>query len=109
MGEIGVESVHRARVLIYQRHIRVGHQVVTSPSFWCARNRSDLSTSARAVRWEAAHRERSSAETLSARRRNRRRLSRAEEMEAMMNKLTKDSKRVEFFFECNQRQRRMAY
>mmetsp|Transcript_4990 Transcript_4990/g.8457 ORF Transcript_4990/g.8457 Transcript_4990/m.8457 type:complete len:198 (+) Transcript_4990:119-712(+) len=31
--EIGVESVHRARVLIYQRHIRVGHQVVTSPSF----------------------------------------------------------------------------
>mmetsp|Transcript_30985 Transcript_30985/g.50260 ORF Transcript_30985/g.50260 Transcript_30985/m.50260 type:complete len:197 (+) Transcript_30985:127-717(+) len=31
--EIGVESVHRARVLIYQRHIRVGSQVVTSPSF----------------------------------------------------------------------------
>merc|ERR1719150_1328755 len=31
--DIGVESVHRARVLIYQRHIRVGHQVVTSPSF----------------------------------------------------------------------------
>merc|ERR1712190_449783 len=31
--EIGVESVHGARVLIYQRHIRVGHQVVTSPSF----------------------------------------------------------------------------
>eukprot|EP00483_Globobulimina_turgida_P011987 UN12009 len=31
--EIGVETVHRARVLIYQRHIEVGHQVVTSPSF----------------------------------------------------------------------------
>jgi len=31
--DIGVESVHRARVLIYQRHIRVGHQVVTSPSY----------------------------------------------------------------------------
>merc|ERR1719150_3640069 len=31
--DIGVESVHRARVLIYQRHIRVGHQTVTSPSF----------------------------------------------------------------------------
>ena len=25
--------MHRARVLIYQRHIRVGKQVVTSPSF----------------------------------------------------------------------------
>lgn len=33
MKDIGVESVHRARVLIYQRHIRVGHQVVASPSF----------------------------------------------------------------------------
>lgn len=30
---LSVESVHRARVLIYQRHIRVGRQVVTSPSF----------------------------------------------------------------------------
>jgi len=26
-------TVHRARVLLYQRHIRVGNQVVTSPSF----------------------------------------------------------------------------
>ena len=25
--------MHRARVLIYQRHIRVGKQIVTSPSF----------------------------------------------------------------------------
>lgn len=27
------KSIHQARVLIYQRHIRVGKQVVTSPSF----------------------------------------------------------------------------
>ena len=26
-------SIHHARVLIYQRHIRVGKQIVTSPSF----------------------------------------------------------------------------
>ncbi len=33
MKDIGVESVHRARVLIYQRHIRVGQQVVASPGY----------------------------------------------------------------------------
>merc|ERR1712129_607398 len=53
--EIGVESVHRARVLIYQRHIRVGHQVVTSPSFWFEKSRNDLLTSERDHLWEVGH------------------------------------------------------